>query len=1199
MRNLYILLLLLVGVGVFGQTNPGTDVKLSPGGLLENVFDRYGNKYSLSEITTGGDVTNNNSTAKSTLLCTSGIFELYFEAGSGMENTTDATQNARRAVVCQVFNDISNFINTPLKNVGNTNKVRILVKDISQITSVPNVLGVASGFYNIPFNTTAGFGGIVDNEVWKTIISGKDSYTNVVSPLTTVNTTPTASGIFYHGMMAFNFTGITWNTNLTINAPIGSYDLYTVMLHEITHALGFASLINNNGSSNLSTGFNYYSRYDRFLKNNANTQFLITNGTTNCSTMYNYGFNSLVPTSVLQPNTGSCIANQTTCSSAIQFVGTSTTPVYNPNCFDPASSLSHFEDLCVAPNVNDAYFVMSDASSNGVQANSVNTKRFLKPEERNALIDIGYSLNITYGNNTTVSGSFNNYGGTVNAGVNVAGINDGINSSGNYTFIGNSGASITINGILTNDTNATSFECLQDVYSPATLSATSGTSTTSITFSSTVTGLHLLRYVPINAAGKRGNITYIYVYVNFVSCATPNACNFVLNGNFEQYNTSASLVERACGWAKANNLTPDLLFPNNTQLSLNAYGTPCNRYGRESDRISPNVSYAGMVVVKNGLFAANNSEPIVTRLSSPLLPNTKYQLSFDVSLGEENSDTAMKFQAYLSNSLVVSSGSNDITVTNPSMLFTYPTFSTITNGWERIVFTFTTGATAGEQFLYLGGLQNVQTQPRNLPNVATGCSNPIGNQPGWMYYYLDNVSLIDLSGTSFNLPATACSNSVLPDLSIYLTATKPGGVFSGNGVSNVGTVYSFNASLASLGTNVITYTYTNSSGCIVQVSSVITVNPVNVTPTFSPVSICTGTVYSLPTVSNNGVSGTWTPAFNNTATGTYLFTPSGACNNPTVSLTAVVNPKVSPTFSARPAVCSGATIAPLPTTSNNGITGIWSPAINNTTTTTYTFTATSGQCVLGNVQMTIVVNANVTPTFNSIAPICSGAILSPLPTTSTNGIAGTWLPALNNTATTTYTFTPNGGQCATTTTLTITVLPATDPTCVANSCPANLTFSVIEPATIATTYQASNSITTNSNYTVNTGQDITMRAVNFIDFKTDSHLKSGSLFTAKIQACVLSKTINATVEQSSTEQSRENTILSIFPNPTDDLVTVAFSNSKMKQITVSSIEGKTVYSKNLNEDSYQLNIGNYQKGIYVLTIETIDGKIYREKLIKN
>lgn len=63
----------------------------------------------------------------------------------------------------------------------------------------------------------------------------------------------------------------------------------------------------------------------------------------------------------------------------------------------------------------------------------------------------------------------------------------------------------------------------------------------------------------------------------------------------------------------------------------------------------------------------------------------------------------------------------------------------------------------------------------------------------------------------------------------------------------------------------------------------------------------------------------------------------------------------------------------------------------------------------------------ITPTFTQVASSCSGANLSPLPTTSNNGITGTWSPALNNTATTTYTFTPTSGQCASSANMTITI----------------------------------------------------------------------------------------------------------------------------------------------------------------------------------
>ena len=95
------------------------------------------------------------------------------------------------------------------------------------------------------------------------------------------------------------------------------------------------------------------------------------------------------------------------------------------------------------------------------------------------------------------------------------------------------------------------------------------------------------------------------------------------------------------------------------------------------------------------------------------------------------------------------------------------------------------------------------------------------------------------------------------------------------------------------------------------------------------------------------------------------------------------------------------------------LTGTWSPAMNNTATTTYTFTPTAGQCTTTPATMTIVVNP-IVATFTQVAPICSGAALADLPTTSDNGVTGTWSPVMNNTATTTYTFTPTIGQCTTT-----------------------------------------------------------------------------------------------------------------------------------------------------------------------------------------
>jgi hypothetical protein len=94
---------------------------------------------------------------------------------------------------------------------------------------------------------------------------------------------------------------------------------------------------------------------------------------------------------------------------------------------------------------------------------------------------------------------------------------------------------------------------------------------------------------------------------------------------------------------------------------------------------------------------------------------------------------------------------------------------------------------------------------------------------------------------------------------------------------------------------------------------------------------------------------------------------------------------------------------------------------NNTTAAEYTFTPDAGQYAII-AKLTVILNAKTTPTFAAVGPICSGGSFT-LPTTSLNGIPGKWSPAISNTATTQYTFTPADGQCATTATLTVTVNP--------------------------------------------------------------------------------------------------------------------------------------------------------------------------------
>jgi surface protein len=141
--------------------------------------------------------------------------------------------------------------------------------------------------------------------------------------------------------------------------------------------------------------------------------------------------------------------------------------------------------------------------------------------------------------------------------------------------------------------------------------------------------------------------------------------------------------------------------------------------------------------------------------------------------------------------------------------------------------------------------------------------------------------------------------------------------------------------------------------------------------------------------------------------------------------TATITPASSTTF------CSGGSVI-LNANTGTGLSYQWKlngSNISNATSSSYTATAAgsytvvvtnSSSCSATSSAAMVTVNNNTTPTFTQVSAICAGGSFS-LPSTSNNNITGTWSPAINNTATTTYTFTPTAGQCASAASMTVTV----------------------------------------------------------------------------------------------------------------------------------------------------------------------------------
>jgi gliding motility-associated-like protein len=165
-----------------------------------------------------------------------------------------------------------------------------------------------------------------------------------------------------------------------------------------------------------------------------------------------------------------------------------------------------------------------------------------------------------------------------------------------------------------------------------------------------------------------------------------------------------------------------------------------------------------------------------------------------------------------------------------------------------------------------------------------------------------------------------------------------------------------------------------------------------------------------------------------------------------------------------------------------------------------------------NVNGVVTVTANATPSFTQVAALCSGATISPLPTTSNNGITGTWSPALNNNQTTTYTFTPTAGLCATTATMTITInaLPVAGITNNSNTTELTCAQTAISlTATGGGTYSWSNGTTivgTSANLSVNAPGIYTVTVTNASGCTATSSLSITQNITAPTVAISTSAT---------------------------------------------------------------------------------------------
>lgn len=859
------------------QANPIPLIHYSPDGLLENVFDNQGNRFTLSDIAirTGDGVPEAYATAPAS--CSSGYFQLYLQPGCGMDGT-DATSVARLNVLCQVLQDISSFITSPCATTGQ--KVNIWVK--SGLSG--GAAGVATPFYNVPYSPS--MSGITDNTIWITLNSGKDAFSSVAAPLATSGG-GSAGTTFFHGSIAFNFSGsVSWHTDLTTPTAAGKYDLYTVALHEMLHAMGFNSLIDYNGNSVIGSDYPYFSRYDMHLRTNSGTPLLTTPTAATCG-MYGQFINpALSPlASYISPGgTSACplgystgaSADHTVCASALKYAGSWPTdiPVYTPPCFEKGSSLSHFEDECHVPSTfpispvgaatNNQYYVMSNAGGPGPYgpSNLRSMKRYPKPEERAVLCDLGYAVGTSYGS----AAHLNNftYTGGACSGTPV-GINDGVTPTGAYVYTVAPGAFTFVNinpsgtGFMSNDFGVSggSFKCLEVVIGGGSVAPSTGSATTSVGYypGTGGSGVALLRYIPVSSTGVEGNITYIFVYISSLGCVA-STCNMVSNGNFETvtapaatanfYNVrcwsphfgSPDLFRRGC------TTSPPFCFPGSSFFmpgqDTHPFDTATNNF------------FIGAVTGRNASLEYV-SESFQDRMASPVTPGNTYKVSAWIRHCENGGFQVLPTRVVFELSSLFVLPSSAYVLTGSPGYTHLATFDVADTGWHYYSQEVTYSGPIGNTLLVYGAPWLMPSAP---PYTAAHAE----------YLLYDDITIVPVSALpTFNLPDTiAVCNNILLDTLVSI----PGGQFSWETDSSGFVVAShdtfFNTSLAynatvlagHPGQTTVCYHYTSSTGCPQSICKNTYLVPGATPPTivFWPDTLCVGDIGNVSAIPGGG---TW------------------------------------------------------------------------------------------------------------------------------------------------------------------------------------------------------------------------------------------------------------------------------------------------------------------------------------------------------
>lgn len=223
------------------------------------------------------------------------------------------------------------------------------------------------------------------------------------------------------------------------------------------------------------------------------------------------------------------------------------------------------------------------------------------------------------------------------------------------------------------------------------------------------------------------NILLLFLFVDAII-----AQNLVPNPSFEDTvicPTSVNQVYNCQLWRNPTQCTPDY-YNSCSTTSGGAVSVPSNGVGMQVAHTG--VAYMGIWTMAK-IGPGSNREYIQSNLTSSLIANHKYLVSFYVSLAEISQYAISSLGAYLSNNQITGSSACNLLPFIPQIQGKSGNVLLDKNNW--VIVQDTLFANGGEQYITIGNfMQDSLSDTLYLGN--TGGANSA-------YYYIDDVSVID------------------------------------------------------------------------------------------------------------------------------------------------------------------------------------------------------------------------------------------------------------------------------------------------------------------------------------------------------------------------------------------------------------------------------------------------------------------------